>query len=184
MSFEIDHRRYVTKCSRTHFKTKVVDNQNANQLPEFSFSVKTILDRCLVFLVFLFFWLFTLITLTIFRWVLAVPATSAPSERLVSVVGNIVTVKWTRLTPIHVERLTFSHMNWERFRGDRETGNIMKERQGKIVKNKKGDNVFFRARCNSLTFFSSKNKYTKECKHEKANTPKSVSTKKRIHHRV
>ena len=79
------------------------------------------------------------IKLTIFRQVLAVPATSAPSERLASAAGNIVTVKRTRLTPIHVERLTFSHMNWERFH---EVTEKQGNHEGKIVKNKKRDNVF------------------------------------------
>lgn len=43
---------------------------------------------------------------------LAVPASSVPSERVASVAGNIVNPRRARLTPDRVELLTFARMNW------------------------------------------------------------------------
>ena len=47
--------------------------------------------------------------------VLAIPATSASSERCASAAGRVVTAERTRLLAHKVEKLTFAHMNFKLF---------------------------------------------------------------------
>jgi hypothetical protein len=46
--------------------------------------------------------------------ILAIPATSASSERLFSSGGNVVTTQRTKLDPQLVEKLVFYHENWQK----------------------------------------------------------------------
>jgi hypothetical protein len=48
------------------------------------------------------------------RRILAIPATSASSERLFSSGGNVVTTQRTSLDPSVVEKLVFYHENWQK----------------------------------------------------------------------